>query len=184
MFESAQNQSHPTRLSKTYFHSKFQLIWSSNGQENPKNPLFWGCQSQKWSGPPKKWSFWIFSAIWRPNELKFGVKIGFWYAGWVTLIFGTFNHFWLSYSIFFWKWQNLPVFFKWARSHLKTDCTPPCWVSTQPQWRGDCVDTHTPGVGIKEIWEKLICLKKNSFFQKMSFFQKNKFFSFFCLVNP
>ena len=40
MFESAQNQSHPTRLSKTYFHSEFQLIWSSNGRENPKNTLF------------------------------------------------------------------------------------------------------------------------------------------------
>merc|ERR1712237_73486 len=27
---------------KTYFHSKFQLIWPSNGRENPKNSLFWG----------------------------------------------------------------------------------------------------------------------------------------------
>ena len=23
---------------------------------------------------------------------------------------------------------KLPVFFQWARRHLKTDCTPPCWV--------------------------------------------------------
>ena len=36
MVKSAQNQSLPTCLSKIYFHSKFQLIWSSNGRENPK----------------------------------------------------------------------------------------------------------------------------------------------------
>ena len=42
MVENAQNQNHPTRLSKIYLHSKFQLIWPSNGQENPKEPTFWG----------------------------------------------------------------------------------------------------------------------------------------------
>ena len=42
MVESAQNQAHPTRLSKIYVHTKFQLIWPLNGQENPKNPLFLG----------------------------------------------------------------------------------------------------------------------------------------------
>ena len=36
MVESAQNQSHPTRLLKIYVHTKFQLIWPSNGQENKK----------------------------------------------------------------------------------------------------------------------------------------------------
>merc|ERR1712002_1051199 len=34
--ESAQNQSHPTHLLKIYVHTKFQLIWPSNGQENKK----------------------------------------------------------------------------------------------------------------------------------------------------
>ena len=75
--KNAQNQSHPTCLSKTYFHSKFQLIWSSNGRENPKWSLFGGSPSLLWSEPPKKCIFWIFSAIWWPNELKFRVNIVF-----------------------------------------------------------------------------------------------------------
>ena len=42
MVENAQNQNHPTRLSKIYLHSKFQLIWPSNGRENPKKRTFGG----------------------------------------------------------------------------------------------------------------------------------------------
>merc|ERR1711895_308319 len=41
MVKNAQNQNHPTCLSKIYLHSKFQLIWPSNGQENKKK-TFWG----------------------------------------------------------------------------------------------------------------------------------------------
>ena len=96
-----------------------------------------------------------------------------------------FGHFWpflaeLRHFLFFWKSQNLPVFFlKCARSHLKTDCTPPCWVSTRPQWQGDRIDTHKAGVGITKIWEKLICLKKTHFFKKWVFFKKISFSHFF-----
>merc|ERR1712002_907782 len=42
MVENAQNQNHPTRLSKIYLDSKFQLIWPSNGRENPKKTTFFG----------------------------------------------------------------------------------------------------------------------------------------------
>merc|ERR1712002_383543 len=40
--ESAQNQNHPTRLSKIYLHSKFQLIWPSNGRKIQKKQLLGG----------------------------------------------------------------------------------------------------------------------------------------------
>ena len=40
MVESAQNQAHPIRLSKIYVHTKFQLIWPLNGQENKKTHFF------------------------------------------------------------------------------------------------------------------------------------------------
>merc|ERR1712002_1069843 len=52
MVENAQNQNHPTRLSKIYLHSKFQLIWPSNGRENPKNQLFGGSL-------PALWVLWV-----------------------------------------------------------------------------------------------------------------------------
>ena len=42
MVESAQNQAHPIRLSKIYVHTKFQLIWPLNSQENPKKDFFGG----------------------------------------------------------------------------------------------------------------------------------------------
>ena len=54
--------------------------------------------SQKCISPPKKWFFWMFSATWTPNEVKFGVKIDFWETGRVILILGTFDHFWPSYG--------------------------------------------------------------------------------------
>ena len=89
MVKNAQNQNYPTRLSKIYLHSKFQLIWSSNGRENPKYTLFWG----SWSLLKAKWAeiwcehrfligglgeldfghFWPFLAeLWQKNCINFG----------------------------------------------------------------------------------------------------------------
>ena len=70
------------------------------------------CQKMTKSGK-KKQSFFIFSAIWRPNELKFGVKIGFQKILWVPK---RKKKFWwflaeLREKNKIWKRQNLAVFF-------------------------------------------------------------------------
>merc|ERR1712105_374286 len=52
---------------KTYLDTKFQLIWPSNEARASRNHFFGNFKS----------FFYFFFAFLRPNELKFGVKIGF-----------------------------------------------------------------------------------------------------------
>ena len=53
-------------LLKTKKDTKFELIWPSNEVGNQYDSYFFF-----------KWDFFIFLAILMPNEMKFGVKIGF-----------------------------------------------------------------------------------------------------------
>jgi len=66
-----------------------------------------------------------------------------------------------------------PFFKKWVQRHLKTVCTHPCWVPTQPQWQGGCLGTHKPRGWLNKKWKKTYFFEKALIFLKNDFFQKS-----------
>ena len=156
----------PYYIFKSYPDTKFQLIWPSNSRENKKCPLVLPT--------------WLLFAIWRPNVLKFGVKIGFQKVIWVPKRKKKMVNFAaLREKNKIWKRKNLPVFFKLVWRHLKSDCTPPWCVPTQPQWRVGRMGTHKPRGWQLKKWKKLLFWKKNHFFKRTQFFKKMTFSHFF-----
>ena len=61
-----------------------------------------------------KWTFWIFLAIWRPNELKFDVKIGFKNLIWVSKWRKQIGHYFINTRTF-----TLLTLLLWAPSSMQ-----------------------------------------------------------------